>query len=118
MADLSEVARLLALSDSDMHAALQTAGNGAPAAAVPTGPGLQPGDAVVITGETLLVSRAELEQRTRDAGLRLVSSVSRKTAVLVVADPHTQSGKARKAREVGTRIVGESAYLQLLSALE
>jgi DNA polymerase-3 subunit epsilon len=119
MADLCEVARLLALTDDDLQQALEAAASGAaPAAAVPDVGGLQPGDAVVITGETLIVPRSELEQRTRDAGLRLVSSVSRKTAVLVVADPHTQSGKARKAREVGTRIVGESAYLQMLSAMD
>lgn len=119
MADLCEVARLLALTDADLQQALERAASDtAPASAMPDSSGLQPGDAVVITGETLIVSRSELEQRTRDAGLRLVSAVSGKTAVLVVADPHTQSGKARKAREVGTRIVGESAYLQMLAAMD
>lgn len=118
MADLCEVAHLLALTDTDLQQALEKAATepvDAPAAA---GVGLQAGDAVVITGETLIVSRSELDQRTKDAGLRLVSAVSRKTTVLVVSDPHTQSGKARKARELGTRIVGESAYLQMLTCME
>jgi DNA polymerase-3 subunit epsilon len=117
MDDLREVARLLALGEDDLAAALAVDADADPVA-LPSGDELSRGDAVVITGETLMVSRAELEQRTRDAGLRLVSAVSRKTTVLVVADPHTQSGKARKAREVGTRIVGEAAYLQMLTALE
>jgi DNA polymerase-3 subunit epsilon len=117
MADLCEVAHLLALSDEDLQHALELAAT-SPPPAVDCAQALHPGDAVVITGETVLVPRGELERRTREAGLRLVSSVSRKTAVLVVADPHTQSGKARKAREVGTRIAGEAAYLQMLIALE
>lgn len=118
MADLCEVAHLLALTDTDLQQALELAATQPVDARSPAGAGLLPGDAVVITGETLIVSRSELEQRTRDAGLRLVSAVSRKTTVLVVSDPHTQSGKARKARELGTRIVGESAYLQMLTRLE
>jgi DNA polymerase-3 subunit epsilon len=118
MADLCEVAHLLALSDTDLQQALEQAAIQPVDAPAAPAVGLQPGDAVVITGETLIVSRGELEQRTKDAGLRLVSAVSRKTTVLVVSDPHTQSGKARKARELGTRIVGESAYLQMLTCLE
>lgn len=118
MTDLCEVAHLLALTDTDLQQALERAATAPADAPVPAGNGLLPGDAVVITGETLLVSRGELEQRTKDAGLRVVSAVSRKTTVLVVSDPHTQSGKARKARELGTRIVGESAYLQMLTCLE
>lgn len=118
MDDLREVAQLLSLSEQDLIDALDQA----EAAEVQPAPApsmqLHAGDAVVITGETQLATRGELEQRTRDAGLRLVSAVSRKTTVLVVADPHTQSGKARKARELGTRIVGEAVYLQMLSALE
>jgi DNA polymerase-3 subunit epsilon len=116
LSDLQEVARLLALTDADLQAALQTAASTPQAHPVGVGE-LAIGDGVVITGDTLLVPRQKLEQMTRDAGLRLVSSVSRKTKLLVVADPHTQSRKAQKAREVGTRIVGETVYLQMLNRL-
>jgi DNA polymerase-3 subunit epsilon len=119
MADLQEVAHLLALSEADLRQAVQDAQRGGAAAPVANSAGgLEAGAAVVITGETLIVSRGDLENRTRQAGLRLVSSVSRKTAVLVVADPHTQSGKARKARELGTRVVSEAVYLHMLAELE
>jgi DNA polymerase-3 subunit epsilon len=40
--------------------------------------------------------------------------VTKKLDILVVADPHTQSGKARKARQYGTRIVHEPVFWQML----
>lgn len=116
MADLQEVAHLLALTPEDLQRALQDAAS-APRDLPDSAGFLSPGDRVVITGDTLLVPRQELEQMTVDAGLRLVSAVSGKTKLLVVADPHTQTRKAQKAREVGTRIVGEAVYLQMLEVL-
>jgi DNA polymerase-3 subunit epsilon len=34
--------------------------------------------------------------------------------ILVVADPHTASGKAKKARQYGTRIIAEAAFWPLI----
>jgi DNA polymerase-3 subunit epsilon len=59
------------------------------------------------------LDRSELDAIARGAGLRVMSSVSSKTAVLVVADPHSQSGKARGAREHGIRMVGEQVFLHM-----
>jgi len=125
-ADLQTATHLLGLSDDDLHGALRAAADSraasvsAGSAVGPAGAGgrLSVGDRVVITGETLLMSRQQMESATVAAGLRLVSSVSGRTTVLVVADPYTQSNKARRARELGVRILGEAAYLQLLGQVQ
>jgi DNA polymerase-3 subunit epsilon len=39
-----------------------------------------------------------------------VESVTKKLDLLVIADPHTQSGKAKKARQYGVRIMHEPVF--------
>lgn len=68
---------------------------------------------VAFTGDTA-TDRELLEDRAVEAGLHIASSVSRLTSLLVTNEPGGWSGKARKAREVGTPVVGEDAFLQLL----
>ncbi|MFF2147273.1 DEDDh family exonuclease [Kitasatospora sp. NPDC058190] len=68
---------------------------------------------VAFTGDTA-TDREVLEDRTVEAGLHIATSVSRLTSLLVTNEPSSWSGKARKAREVGTPVVSEDAYLQLL----
>ncbi|AUG80314.1 DNA polymerase III subunit epsilon [Kitasatospora sp. MMS16-BH015] len=68
---------------------------------------------VAITGDTA-TDRELLEDRAIEAGLHIASSVSRLTSLLVTNQPDSWSGKARKAREFGTPVVGEDAFLQLL----
>jgi DNA polymerase-3 subunit epsilon len=60
------------------------------------------------------VSRAVAQQLAAKAGMVVVNSVTKKLDILVAADPYTQSGKARKARSQGTRIVAEGAFWQML----
>ncbi len=67
---------------------------------------LEPGDRVVFTGEIPGVSREQLIRQAEELGLRPMSSVSRKTKVVVAADPDSISGKARKARECGVPVIG------------
>jgi len=43
----------------------------------------------------------------------VASGVTKKLDFLVVADPNTQSGKAKKARDYGIRILADSAFWQL-----
>ncbi|GAA1959896.1 DEDDh family exonuclease [Kitasatospora viridis] len=69
---------------------------------------------VAITGDTA-TDRELLEDRAIAAGLHIASSVSRLTSLLVTNEPGSWSGKARKAREVGTPVIGEDAFLQLLA---
>jgi DNA polymerase-3 subunit epsilon len=44
-----------------------------------------------------------------------MSSVSKQTGLLVCADPHTQSGKATKARALGIRVISEAVFWDALS---
>jgi DNA polymerase-3 subunit epsilon len=68
---------------------------------------------VAFTGDTA-TDREELEDRAAEAGLHVATSVSRLTSLLVTNEPGSWSSKARRAREVGTPVMGEQAFLQLL----
>jgi DNA polymerase III subunit epsilon len=74
------------------------------------------GSTVCFTGTLMskrngtLITRDEAEQLARAAGLIPVSGVTKKTQILVIADPDSMSGKAKKAREYGTRIMAESVF--------
>lgn len=78
---------------------------------------LQPADVVVLTGTMTQGTREELADAARTAGLRVTSAVSRRTTVLVAADPDSLSGKARTARTHGVPIIGEDAFLRALEAM-
>ncbi|ACZ31147.1 DNA polymerase III, epsilon subunit [Xylanimonas cellulosilytica DSM 15894] len=69
------------------------------------------GDAVVFTGD--FPSRAALTAKAEAAGLRVVGSVSRKTAALVT-DGEFIGNKANRAAELGTRIVSPDDFTVLL----
>ncbi|MCZ2817894.1 exonuclease domain-containing protein [Modestobacter sp. VKM Ac-2984] len=114
LADLRRVAELLGMESRDVDVALTMVRSGAKVS-LPRRPGLfSPGDKIVFTGE-MSRSRADLEQAARDAGLQPMSSVSGKTSLLVCADPDSQSGKARKARSLGVRVIGEAVFWESLS---
>lgn len=78
---------------------------------------LRIGDAVVFTG-CEEVQRARLEGRAQAAGLRVIASVSGKTAVLVTdgADPTTN--KARRAQELGTRTITPDVFAILVEYVQ
>ena len=71
---------------------------------------LEPGDRVVFTGEVPGFSRDSLVAEAEALGLVPVSSVSRRTKVVVAADPDSISGKARMARERGVPVITLTAY--------
>ncbi|MEA2378033.1 MAG: polymerase subunit epsilon [Thermoleophilaceae bacterium] len=105
-ADLSLVADALDV-DLSAIAAVRT---------TPKGATLPPGVVVCFTGalECSLdgepITRERAQALAEAAGLTTVKTVTRKCQLLVVADPHTQSAKARKARELGVRVIAESAF--------
>lgn len=68
---------------------------------------LNPGDIVVLTGE-MTRARSEWEQRLREHGIVAKPAVTKAARLVVAADPDSLSGKARKARDYGIPIVGES----------
>jgi DNA polymerase-3 subunit epsilon len=119
--DLRVVAKLLGQDRSDLDATLRDAQcelATAPASppeqrSVPTALG---GKRVCFTGEhqcTLNgkpISREMASALATSAGLDVVDNVSRKLDFLVLADPESQSGKARKARAYGVRILHEAVF--------
>jgi len=56
------------------------------------------------------ITREQAHGLAQTAGLVVQLGVTKGLNVLVVADPLTMSGKARKAREYGTRIVAEAVF--------
>ena len=85
---------------------------------LPIGPNsvLAIGASVCFTGEMSL-PRPVLSDRAVNCGLIVKSGISKKLDVLVVADSDSMSGKAKKAREIGIRIVSESVFLGMLEEL-
>jgi DNA polymerase-3 subunit epsilon len=123
IADLLVVAELLGIGDEEVQDALLVAKESARHTGAPTcGPSvgafaLELGDRIVFTGESPGVSREQLIREAEALGLRPMSSVSRKTKVVVAADPDSISGKARKAREAGVPVIDHGAYGRLADAL-
>jgi len=74
---------------------------------------LSPGDLVVLTGE-MSQPRDNIEQLLTSVGVIVKPGITKKTSLLVAADPDSLSGKAQKARQYGVPIVGEDALRALL----
>jgi DNA polymerase-3 subunit epsilon len=78
------------------------------------------GKSVCFTGaltchyEGELVTRELAEELAEAAGMVVVPRVTKKLDMLVLADPDSLSGKAKKAREYGIRIVAESAFWSII----
>ena len=111
--DLRLVAELLKVSEWEPLLEIETRTLGH----VVESASLNPGMSVCFTGE-MTVSRETLEERSRNMELVVKTGVSKKVDILVVADSDSMSTKARKARELGIRIVSEAVFLQLLSTGE
>ena len=120
-ADLERVAGMLGLRSTDVDAALaqardrRTTGCAAIESLTRACIDLAPGDRVVFTGD-MAVDRSVWERRAREQGLEL-GAVTKKTKVVVAADPNSLSGKAGKARSYGIPIITESAFARLLEQL-
>ncbi|MEV6009059.1 DEDDh family exonuclease [Streptomyces sp. NPDC051976] len=71
---------------------------------------------VAFSGDTG-IDRELLEDRATDAGLHVASGVSRLTSVLVTNDPDSPTTKAARAREVGTPVIDETRFTELLKAV-
>jgi DNA polymerase-3 subunit epsilon len=121
--ELHLVAQLLGQDCSQLDAMLVMATNQLAAArpVVPTAPAAEglKGQRVCFTGELQAtlngqsISRELAETLAAQAGLIVTSGVTKKLDLLVVADPMTQSGKAKKAREYGVRILADSVFWRL-----
>ena len=70
------------------------------------------GMTVVLTGRLAGLSRSEAQQRVRDLGGRVASSVSRATDLVVVGED--AGSKLAKAQSLGIRVVDETGFLRLV----
>ena len=104
-ADLAERARLLGLSSVPASPGIPVAQRFA----------LRPGDIVVLTGS--FPETKEYWAEVADAaGLTVAGHVSRRTALVVAADPDSMSGKATTARRYGIPVVSAEGLLRAMSA--
>lgn len=110
--ELDQAASMLGLPRRLVDAALKRAGD---APQRPTGFTLKPGDQVVFTG-ALSVDRDEWVTRAEHAGL-VHGGVTKRTALVVAADPDSQSGKAAKARSYNVPVVTEAAFARMLDTM-
>jgi DNA polymerase-3 subunit epsilon len=102
--DLMRVATLLSLPEAAIDEALQAR----PAETTPVpdvGFRLNIGDPVVLTG-SFAESKQYWAHRLEAAGLTVAAGVTKKTALVVAADPDSMSGKASKARQYGIPVIG------------
>jgi len=68
------------------------------------------GEKVVFTG----FRDKDLEAAVEAAGGSMQSSVSSKTTILVTVDPTSNSGKIKKARDLGIKIIGVDAFKEMV----
>lgn len=109
--DLERVAQCLGLgSDAVAHALCGQPGADPSAVLVVR---LEPGDRIVVTGDT---------RRPREEWVALIDrvglefgGVTKRTKVLVAADPDSLSGKAKKARDYGVPIVDEATFERMFA---
>lgn len=75
---------------------------------------------VCFTGDSICsingtpISRVLAEQLATQCGLKIASTVTKALDLLVLADPNSQSGKAKKARHYGIRIIHEPVFWRML----
>ncbi|MFI7605879.1 hypothetical protein ACIBTV_12220 [Micromonospora sp. NPDC049366] len=62
--------------------------------------------------------RSWWEEDARAAGLHVGDNVTKKTRLLVAADPDSLSGKAKKGRQYDIPIVHPVAYQRMLADLD
>jgi len=119
--DLKLVARLLGQEKRDLdeilqEAAARVASTPLATPATPTPEAGLPGRRVCFTGELQcryngeLIPRELAEELAAKAGLIVMDAVTKKLDLLVLADPHSQSGKAKKARQYSIRIMHEPVF--------
>ena len=121
-ADLHRVGGLLGLDAATTRSIIEACACGATATdscLVPTQS--LAGKSVCFTGQLLRevcgapMERSEAGRLAEKAALVVKPSVTKKLDILVCADPHSQSSKARKARTYGVRIMAEEAFWRALS---
>ncbi len=71
------------------------------------------GQKIVFTG-AMENKRSVLEKMAADAGAEVKSSVSKGVTLLVIEDVNSTSSKAQSAKKLGTRLVSEKDFIQMV----
>lgn len=122
--DLTAVTRLLSVSDDALQAMIQAGRRQTPKSqsnvnASATSDDVR-GRLICFTGQLCAtlngepIDREFAERTAAERGMVVKSGVSRKLDFLVAADPDSSSGKAKKAREYGTRILSEAQFWRMM----
>ena len=112
-ADLKSVAELLAVGDwrEIVNVSSPRAARGSTPSRIP------PGTTVCFTG-SMKYPRQKCLDMASAAGLVTVDHVTKSLDVLVIADPDSQSNKARAAKKYGIRIIAATAFFDLIGDAE
>jgi DNA polymerase-3 subunit epsilon len=121
--DLRQVAELLGIESRNLDAMLESAHQmlgdviiGQPESTRDRSAEDLLGRRVCFTGECqcslngCLISREKASELASAHGMIVVETVTKKLDLLVVADPYSQSGKAKKARAYGIRVMHEPVF--------
>ncbi|MDY0893173.1 BRCT domain-containing protein, partial [Frigoribacterium sp. CFBP9030] len=114
-ADIEAVAIMLDIAAEPRRAALEARAATAIVAETVPMSRLAPGDLVVLTGE-MSEPRDRIEALLLALGVVVKAGITKKTSLLVAADPDSLSGKSQKARQYGIPIVGEAELRALLQS--
>ena len=68
---------------------------------------------ICFTGALETMGRKEAQALAESAGFEVKGGVNKGLTYLVIADPNSQSSKARKARELGTKLLSEKEFLAM-----
>ncbi len=80
------------------------------------------GKSVCFTGEIIAafqgqpITREIAKRLAENAGYLVLDNVTKKLDILVITDPNSQSGKAKKARHYGVQIIQEAVFWNLIGA--
>ena len=69
---------------------------------------------ICFTG-TMINKRATLEKMATEAGALIKTSVGKNLSYLVIADVNSNSSKAQMARKLGTKLISEQEFLQIVN---
>jgi len=71
---------------------------------------IDPNVSVVFTGDHSTIERSTLVAHAEQLGMSVAKGMSKKIDLLVAADPDSNSGKAKKARQYGIPVLGAEAF--------
>ena len=73
---------------------------------------------ICFTGTLETMGRKEAQKLAESVGFEVKGGVTKGLTYLVIADPNSQSSKARKARELGTKLLSEKEFLDMCKGEE